>query len=119
MKVMIADDDPASRSLLQGFLSKRGFEVTEAVDGQDAMEKIYDITPKALLLDVSMPRMTGLEVLAELAQKPIEDLKIFMLTGFDGEDETANMKSAGADMIFAKPYDLKNLLDELNALNKS
>lgn len=116
---MIADDDPASRSLLKGFLSKKGFDITEAVDGQDAIEKIYDVTPKALLLDVSMPRKTGLEVLADLSEKPVKDLKIFMLTGFDSADVMAELKVAGADKIFSKPYDLKELLFELNDLDKN
>ena len=80
------------------------------------MDQIYDITPKALLLDYSMPKLTGSEVLLRLQDQPIEGLKVFMLTGHDSEEKIAEMEQAGADKVFCKPYDLLSLLEELNAL---
>ena len=83
--VLIADDDPNICSMLVYLLLREGYEVLSAHDGRAALELIRERTPDALLTDLRMPRMDGLELLRQ-AKRIRPDLPVAMLTGFPGND---------------------------------
>jgi CheY-like chemotaxis protein len=65
-KILIADDKATSRELLRTVLERQGYEVMEAADGEEALQKALAELPDLILLDLQMPRRTGYEVLGEL-----------------------------------------------------
>ena len=84
--VLIADDEPAIRRLYSQVLSTAGFEVVEAVDGEDALAKLATIGVSLVLLDASMPRLDGLGVIRRLRADPATArLPIILVTG-SGEE---------------------------------
>ncbi len=67
-KILIADDESRIRKLVNDFLSKENYEIIEASDGQEALDKFYELSPDLVILDVMMPKFTGLEVCKEIRE---------------------------------------------------
>jgi DNA-binding NtrC family response regulator len=107
-RVLIADDDAASRRLLEVRLRALGCEVATAVDGREALAAVQQEPPALLMLDLQMPRMDGMEVLRTLRRDGI-DLPVVVITAH-GSIETAveAMKEGAADFL-PKPFDPKHL----------
>lgn len=80
--VLIADDEDQIRDVVKMKLESEGFEVAEASNGQEAIDKIKDLKPTIVILDVVMPGMDGVETLLKLKESPLTSkTKIFMFTG--------------------------------------
>jgi len=108
MLVLVADDDRAVREALERALQLHGYEVALASDGDTALTAVDSRTPDALVLDVMMPGLDGLDVTRRLRRQG-NRVPILLLTARDGLD-------AGADDYLPKPYDLEELLARLRAL---
>ena len=81
MKLLIADDEPAVRALVHVTLEGDDYEILEAADGVEALEKARDQSPRLVLLDIMMPRLDGLEVCRQLKADPdTSDIVVVMLT---------------------------------------
>ncbi|AFU05451.1 MULTISPECIES: response regulator transcription factor [Nocardia] len=115
MRILVVDDDRAVRESLRRSLTFNGYSVDLAVDGVDALEKATDQRPDALVLDVMMPRMDGLEVCRRLRSTG-DDLPILVLTARDSVSERVAGLDAGADDYLPKPFALEELLARLRAL---
>lgn len=105
-KLLVVDDDAASRRLLIRTLSLAGYACEEAESGDDALAKIRAAPPSALLLDYDMPGMNGAEVLRHLRTDPsaaVAQLPTIMLTGHGGEESEVHCLEAGADDFVTKP----------------
>ncbi|MDF2381545.1 response regulator transcription factor [Nostoc ellipsosporum NOK] len=116
-KVLIADDEPDILEILKYNLSGEGYEVITAKDGDDAIEKAKRTQPDLVVLDVMMPRKTGVEVCQILrAQPAFKDTLIMFLTALN--DETTQVKGleTGADDYVSKPVSPKVFLSRVNAL---
>ncbi|XGU21009.1 response regulator transcription factor [Rhodococcus sp. 3Y1] len=111
----MVDDDRAVRESLRRSLSFNGYTVELAVDGLDALEKILANRPDAVVLDVMMPRLDGLEVCRRLRSAG-DDLPILVLTARDSVSERVAGLDAGADDYLPKPFALEELLARLRAL---
>ena len=114
-KILIADDESRIRKLVNDFLSKEGYDVIEAKDGQEALDSFYSNKPDLVILDVMMPEFDGLEVCEEI-RGVSEDVPIILLTAKDNESDELNGFSKGADEYIAKPFSPKILVARVNAL---
>jgi len=115
MRVLVVDDDAAVRNSLDRALRVNGYEVELAVDGADALNQVAADPPDAMVLDVLMPNVDGLEVCRRL--RAIGDrTPVLMLTAQDGVNERVAGLDAGADDYLPKPFALDELLARLRAL---
>jgi two-component system response regulator MprA len=115
VRILVVDDDRAVRESLRRSLSFNGYTVDLAEDGIDALEAISNDRPDAVVLDVMMPRMDGLEVCRQLRSTG-DDLPILVLTARDSVSERVGGLDAGADDYLPKPFALEELLARLRAL---
>jgi two-component system response regulator MprA len=115
MRILVVDDDRAVRESLRRSLTFNGYSVDLAVDGVDALDKAAHQRPDALVLDVMMPRLDGLEVCRRLRSTG-DDLPILVLTARDSVSERVAGLDAGADDYLPKPFALEELLARLRAL---
>lgn len=116
-KVLIADDEPDIRELLHYNLAADGYEVVLAKDGDDALEKAKKNKPDLILLDVMMPKKSGVEVCQLLrSQKQFSDTLIVMLTALSDDGSVIKGLETGADDYIGKPISPKVLLSRLQAL---
>ena len=113
-RILIADDDPDIRGLLRELLGRRGFAVTEARDGQEALRLFFDQRPDLVVLDVSMPGLDGWQTLERIRE--LSDVPVVMLTAKDTELEKTRGLRAGADDYVTKPFGRQELLARLEAL---
>ncbi len=113
-KILIVDDEQSQRELLSGYLSKNGYEVTLAGDGEEALAVYRNIFAPVALVDLKMPKMNGLELLTELKQiNPF--IQVIMLTAFGSVETAVAAMKAGASDYLTKPInDLEELLLKLN-----
>ncbi|MCV7003725.1 response regulator transcription factor [Mycolicibacterium alvei] len=115
MRILVVDDDRAVRESLRRSLSFNGYSVELAQDGVEALEAISNDRPDAVVLDVMMPRMDGLEVCRQLRSTG-DDLPILVLTARDTTSEKVAGLDAGADDYLPKPFALEELLARMRAL---
>lgn len=116
-KVLIADDEPDILEILKYNLSNEGYEVVTAKDGDEALEKARRHLPDLVILDVMMPRKTGVEVCQLLrAQPAFKETLIIFLTAVNDESSHIRGLETGADDYISKPIAPKVLLSKINAL---
>ena len=113
-KILIADDESRIRKLVNDFLSREGYEIIEANDGKEALDVFYDKNPDLVILDVMMPKFTGLEVCKEIRES--SGVPIIILTAKDTESDELSGFSSGADEYISKPFSPKILVARVTAL---
>jgi two-component system response regulator MprA len=115
MRILVVDDDRAVRESLRRSLAFNGYQVDLATDGQAALTAVTVARPDAMVLDVMMPRVDGLEVCRRLRGSG-DDLPILVLTARDAVSDRVAGLDAGADDYLPKPFALEELLARLRAL---
>src|SRR5436189_1515363 len=115
MRVLVVDDEPAVRDALARALRLDGYAVELAADGKEALDRAVDVRFDAILLDVAMPHVDGLEVTRRLRGAG-DRTPILMLTARDAVDDRVDGLDAGADDYVVKPFALKELKARLRAL---
>jgi two-component system response regulator MprA len=115
LRILVVDDDRAVRESLRRSLAFNGYQVELAGDGQAALAAILDSRPDAMVLDVMMPRLDGLEVCRRLRGAG-DDMPILVLTARDAVSDRVSGLDAGADDYLPKPFALEELLARLRAL---
>ncbi len=116
-KVLIADDEPDILEILKYNLSGEGYEVITAKDGDEALEKARRSKPDLIVLDVMMPRKTGVEVCQLLrAQPAFKETLIIFLTAMSDEGAQIKGLETGADDYISKPISPRVFLSRVNAL---
>jgi two-component system response regulator MprA len=115
MKVLVVDDEPGVRSALQRALTLERHDVRLAEDGQVALDTLAEGTVDAIVLDVMMPRVDGLEVCRRLRAAG-DRTPVLMLTARDAIDDRVDGLDAGADDYLVKPFALRELNARLRAL---
>jgi two-component system response regulator MprA len=115
VRILVVDDDRAVRESLRRSLSFNGYSVALAQDGVEALDAIASDRPDALVLDVMMPRLDGLEVCRQLRSTG-DDLPILVLTARDSVSERVAGLDAGADDYLVKPFDLDELAARVRAV---
>ena len=113
-RIVIADDEPNILISLEFLLKREGFEVTLARDGQEALDAVRAVRPELALLDVMMPRLSGLDVCQQLrAEESLAGLRIVMLTAKGRDTDVAKGLALGADAYLTKPFATKELVQRL------
>jgi len=118
-RILIADDERDILEMLEYTLSKEGYSVVKALDGEETIQRAETFSPDIILLDIMMPKMDGIEVCRTLRSKPQFDNTIIMILTARGEEysEVAGF-DAGADDYVTKPVKLRSLLRRLGALQR-
>lgn len=112
--VLVADDDQELREMLVRYLQAEGFRVAEASDGPTALERVGEIDPDLVVLDVAMPRMDGFEVLRRL--RADSDVYVIMLTAKAEEVDRVVGLTLGADDYVTKPFSPRELVARIRAV---
>jgi CheY-like chemotaxis protein len=117
VRILVADDDPASAELLMYFLESKGFSVTTAPDGNQALEMGATGEFGLVILDVHMPMYDGVEVLEMLRKRHIlHPIKVIALTGDLSEPVRKALEGGRIDAFLTKPVDLDLLHHEVERL---
>ena len=116
-KILIVDDDPKIRELLDKILSSNGYRVEVASDGFETGSKILQFKPDLMILDLFMPGMDGFEVCKRIKTNPgASHIKILAITGFDINENRDRIMKAGADGYLAKPFGKRTLLKNIEEI---
>ena len=107
-KILVVDDDANICELLRLYLTKEGYQVTTAGDGEEGLEKFNQIKPDMVLLDVMMPRMDGLEVCRRI--RKAGNTPVMMLTAKGETFDKVLGLELGADDYMVKPFDAKEVV---------
>ncbi|MEY2532911.1 MAG: two-component system, OmpR family, response regulator MprA [bacterium] len=114
-RVMVVDDEPAVRAALERALRMEHYDVQLAGDGREALDLLAEQSPDAIVLDVAMPEVDGLEVCRRLRAAG-DRTPVLMLTARDAVDDRVEGLDAGADDYLVKPFALRELQARLRAL---
>lgn len=112
-RILVVDDEPEVRQLMEHFLTHRGYEVCMAENGKLALAALETFTPDVVLLDMHMPVMDGLETLKRLAVRS-PSLPVIMVTVNDDIETTTNLLQLGAADYVPKPFNLEYLEQAIN-----
>ena len=116
-KILIADDEPDILEIIQYNLTREGYDVITAKDGDDALVKAKSSQPQLIVLDIMMPKKNGVEVCEILrAQPAFKDTLIIFLTALNDESSHIKGLETGADDYVSKPISPKVLVSRVNAL---
>ena len=116
-RILVADDEADIREIVSYNLTKEGYEVYTAKDGNEAIERAKQLNPDLIILDIMMPKRTGIEVCEILRNQPLfENTLIIFLTALS--DEVSHIKGLeiGGDDYVTKPISPKVLMSRVNAL---
>jgi two-component system response regulator MprA len=114
-RILVVDDEPAVQTALSRALKLERYEVAQAADGREALERLGAMAYEVVILDVSMPHVDGLEVCRRLRESG-DRTPVLMLTAREGVDDRVAGLDAGADDYLVKPFALRELLARVRAL---
>lgn len=113
--ILAVDDSTSLRQMVAFTLKSSGFEVVEAVDGQDAIEKLRDHRVDLVLTDQNMPRMDGITLVRHLRAQPrFQSTPILMLTTESSDEMKQAGRAAGATGWLVKPFDPRRLIEVIH-----
>ena len=116
MKILIVEDEEMIREGVSDYLTDCGYETIEAADGEEALEKFSSYEVALVLLDIQMPKLNGLEVLAEI--RKTSQVPVLMLTAFQDEEYKMSAFASLADGYLEKPFSLSLLKVRVDAIFK-
>src|SRR5271154_6551094 len=114
-RILVVDDEPAVQNALFRALTLEHYDVAKASDGHEALQRMGSTPYEAVILDIAMPRMSGLEVCARLREGG-DSTPVLMLTARGEVDDRVAGLDAGADDYLVKPFALRELLARIRAL---
>jgi two-component system, OmpR family, response regulator VicR len=112
-KILVVDDEKPIADILQFNLEKEGYEVHCAYDGNEALQKVEDLQPDLILLDIMLPLRDGMEVCREVRKK--YEIPIIMLTAKDSEIDKVLGLELGADDYVTKPFSTREIIARVKA----
>lgn len=115
-RVLLVDDDEEVLQTVQIALERRGYDVLLARNGTEGLVRAERDAPDLIILDLIMPRRSGLTVLDRLHRTPLRAPRVIMLTANSESRYRHLAESHGADVFLAKPFDMTELLSEVDAL---
>ncbi len=117
MRVLVAEDDPGLRSVLERGLREQGYVVDGVVDGAEALAYLRSYTYEVAVLDWRMPKKTGIEVIAEMRSRG-DRTPVLMLTARDATEDRVEGLNQGADDYLVKPFSFAELVARITALQR-
>ena len=119
-KVLVVDDDPGMREVLESILVLENTLVYTAVDGKDAVQKTLALNPDLILLDVNMPKLNGLTFCKAIrAGKETRNIPVIIITSLTAPGRLEECMEAGADDFLGKPFAMMELLIRVRAMFKT
>lgn len=115
-RLMIVDDDPHIRELVKHFLEREGFDVAEAADGREALDRLETVQVDMVVMDIMMPHMDGWELCRELREH--YDIPLLMLTAKGETSQKVKGFELGTDDYLVKPFEPEELIVRVKALLK-
>jgi CheY-like chemotaxis protein len=116
-RVLVVDDDDVIRQLITVNLELEGFEVDTAVDGQDCLDKVAEVRPDVITLDIMMPRLDGWAAASRLRADPTTaGIKVVLLSARAQEADLARGSRIGVDAYLTKPFDPDELIEVVRRL---
>ena len=116
-RILVVDDEPYVIRSLTFVLSKEGYDVSSATNGEDAMARVRESKPNLMFLDVMMPKKNGYEVCQEVKNdQTLSDIRIIMLTAKGQEVDREKGLSMGADEFMAKPFSPVRVIEKVREL---
>jgi CheY-like chemotaxis protein len=116
-RVMVVEDDDTIRQLITVNLELEGFDVVTATDGQEALDRVKDLAPTVMTLDVMMPRLDGWETAARLrADRATAHIKLVLLSARAQQADLQRGEQIGVDAYLTKPFDPDQLIDIVRRL---
>jgi DNA-binding response OmpR family regulator len=113
-RILVVDDEERMVRFIRLNLEHDGFQVSEAFNGKEAIQKIRDVTPDLILLDVMMPDLDGFEVLETVRE--VSNVPVIMLTAKGEEDDRVRGLELGADDYITKPFSPRELVSRVKAV---
>ena len=110
-RVAVADDDKAIRDLVAAVLSEEGYDVRTASDGRELLDLVASFEPDVVLTDLSMPRMSGIDVLRTLRERR-SPVRVVLMPGWPSWKDERDL--SGASALLHKPFDIGELLEAVN-----
>ncbi len=109
-KILIVEDNPQNMKLLEMLLEAKGYILLEAIDGEQAMDVATTERPDLILMDIQLPKMSGLEVTRKLRQLPaFNHIPIIAITAYAMKGDKEKFIKAGCDAYLPKPIDTREL----------
>jgi DNA-binding response OmpR family regulator len=116
-KILVVDDEPHVIRSLTFVLTKEGYDVASAANGEDALVKIQQLKPNLVFLDVMMPKKNGYEVCQEIKKDSgLRDVRVIMLTAKGQEADREQGMGAGADEFMTKPFSPVAVVEKVREL---
>jgi CheY-like chemotaxis protein len=117
MKVLLVEDNEMNRDMLSRRLTRNGYEVVMAVDGQQAVDMALSENPAVILMDMSLPVIDGWEATRQVKANPqTKGIPLIALTAHAMAEDEAKARAAGCDDFDTKPVDIQRLVGKINAL---
>jgi CheY-like chemotaxis protein len=117
VRVLVVDDDEVIRQLITLNLELEGFEVHEAVDGEDALRAVLEVNPAVVTLDIMMPNLDGWDAAARLRANPeTAHIKVVLLSARAQEADVRRGARIGVDAYLTKPFDPDDLVEIVRRL---
>jgi two-component system cell cycle response regulator DivK len=118
-KLLIVDDNQDSRELVVKIMKNKGYQIFEAVDGEDALEKAMAEKPDLILMDISIPKINGYEVTRRLkSQVDFKNIPIIALTAHAMKGDREKALEAGCEGYISKPINVHELPDQIKSYLK-
>ena len=109
--ILIADDEPTNRLVARIALQKEGYNLIEAVNGIEAIQKAKEFIPDVILMDAMMPEIDGFQAIKEIKQiKELQNIPILMITALDSKEDKIKAFESGANDYLNKPFDMQELI---------
>ncbi len=115
-KILVAEDDVAVLDLVARWLEAAGYWAVKARDGERVIEAVREAAPAAIVMDLTMPRMDGFEVLTALRAMKLPPIPVLVLTGHQSADDVRKVVALGARDYLTKPVDRATLLARVERL---
>lgn len=115
-KLLVVDDEPLTVEMLETFLKLNGYETVAVLNGEDALLMVQVEMPDAILLDLQLPDLNGIEVCRRLRASAYAQLPVIMITAHGSPEMRRRALEAGANAYFTKPIRFPELIAELNRL---
>jgi len=113
--ILIAEDNPVNRELLRELLETRGYSVSEACNGQEALREIEKVRPDILLLDLDMPVLDGFATVRKIRENPrLASLPVLAVTAYAMQGDREKVLASGFDGYLSKPIQSRLLFEEMD-----
>lgn len=116
LKILIVEDDPALLKFLRANLMARGYKTSTAIDGVAALETIEKELPELVILDISLPRLSGLDVCKQL--RDWTNIPILIISARGDESDKVTCLDLGADDYLTKPFGIEELMARIRAISR-